>query len=62
MFITIYFIGAFYFTLGNLSPKNRSRLSAIQLVALVKSNFISTYGMDEVLKPFVNDVKKLVSI
>lgn len=55
-----YFLGAFYFTLGNISPKYRSQLSAIQLVALVKSSFVSTYGMDEILKPFVNDVKKLV--
>ena len=56
----VYFIGAFYFTLGSISPKYRSQLSAIQLVALVKSSFISTYGMDEILKPFVKDVKKLV--
>ena len=57
--IVITCVGAFYFTIGNISPKYRSQLSAIQLLALVKSSFISTYGMDEILKPFVN-MKKLV--
>jgi len=55
-------IGTFYFTLGNLSPKYRSQLTSIYLVALVKSSFISTYGIDEVIRPFVNDVKKLVTV
>jgi len=52
--------GAFYFTLGNLSPKYRSKLSSIYLLALVKSKFISEYGMDAVLKPILDDIKKLV--
>jgi len=58
------FIGAFYFAVGNiiLSPKYRSQISAIHLVALVKSTYIGTYGMDSVLKPIVEDVKKLVRI
>lgn len=54
--------GAFYFTIGNISPKYRSRLSSIQLLALVKSTLISTYGIDMILKPFVDDIKKLVCI
>jgi len=54
--------GTFYFTLGNLSPKYRSQLTSVYLVALVKSSFISAYGIDEVLRPFVNDVKKLVNL
>ena len=56
------FSGSFYFTLGNLSPKYRSKLTSIYLLALVKSTFISTYGMDVVLKPFINDMKKLVCL
>jgi len=56
------FIGAFYFAVGNISPKYRSQISAIHLVALVKSTYIGTYGMDSVLKPIVDDVKKLVRI
>ncbi len=46
---------------GNLLPKYRSKLSSIYLVALVKSTFTSTYGMDAVLQPFI-DFKKLVRL
>ena len=54
------FTGSFYFTLGNLSPKYRSKLSSIHLISLVKSTLISVYGMDAILKPFIEDMKKLV--
>ena len=54
--------GAFYFTLGNMSPKYRSKLSCIFLLGLVKSKFVSEYGMDAVLKPIIDDVKRLVSV
>ncbi|XP_065894098.1 uncharacterized protein [Dysidea avara] len=57
--VKVHKLGSFYFTLGNLSPKYRSKLTSIYLLALVKSTFISTYGMDAVLKPFINDMKKL---
>lgn len=63
-FLLCVFIGAFYFTLGNLPPKYRSRLTSIHLLALVKSNFISKYGMDAgmdaVMELFIQDLKKLV--
>lgn len=50
----------FYFTLGNLSPKYRSYLPNIQLVAIAKTSVISAYGINQILKPFVDDIKKLV--
>ena len=53
--------GIFYVTLGNLPPKYRSRLSAIYLIAIVKQKFLSLYGMDAILDPFVKDINKLVS-
>lgn len=56
------FIGAFYFTAGNLSSKYRFQTSSIYLVTLVKAMYIGNYGMDSVLKPIVADVKKLVRI
>lgn len=52
----------FYFTLGNLSPKYRSCLPNIQLVAIAKAAMISSYGVDKILQPFVDDVKKLVGV
>ena len=60
--INLYFTGMFYFTIGNLSPMYRSQLSNIHLVAIAKTGHIDTYGMDAVLKPFVDDLKKLVHI
>ena len=52
----------FYFTLGNVPPKFWSKLSTIQLVAIVETPTLLQYGMDAVLRPIVNDIKKLVSL
>lgn len=54
-----YKMAAFYFVLGNLSPKYRAKLSSIQLVSLCYSRFIKKYGFEKVLKPFLEDVKIL---
>ncbi len=55
------FAATFYFTLGNVQPKFRSKLSSIQVVTIVKSTVLGVYGMDAVLRTFVDDLKKLVS-
>ena len=54
--------GAFYFTVGNLPPKARSKLDAIYLVALCKHKLLAKYGIDKVLQPLIEDMKKLVRI
>ena len=54
--------GIFYFTLGNLPPKYRSKLSSIYLVAIAKQKYVTKYGMDAILQLFVQDMKKLVSL
>ena len=41
-----------YFTLGNLPPKYRSRLSGI---AIVKQKFLNLYGINAILDPFVQE-------
>ena len=51
----------FYFTLGNVNPKFRSKLKSIQLAALVRRVHLVKYGMNAVLRPIVDDLKKLVS-
>lgn len=56
-----YHAGTFYFSLGNLPPKQRSKLNAIYLVALCKHKVLTKYGIDKILKPFIADMKKLVS-
>ena len=56
------YTGAFYFTLGNCVPKVRSKLRSIQLLALVKSTLIKKYGMNVIMKPIVEDLKRLVCL
>ena len=56
------YIGLFYYILGNLEPRLRSPINSIQLVAVVKTSVIDTYGIDKVLEPFVQDVMKLESV
>ena len=53
-------IGLFYYTLGNLTPKLRSQLASIQLLAIVKTKMIKKYTMTAILKPIVDDIMKLV--
>ena len=44
-----------------MSPKYRSLLKSINLVALVKKKWIKQYSMNAILDPIVKDIKKLVS-
>ena len=60
MHITMY-IGAFYI-LGNLKPSLRSKLNNIQLLPLAKYSSVSEYGIDQILEPIVEDIKKLESV
>ena len=50
----------FYFLLGNLHPKYRSKLKSIQLVALCKHRYIKKYSLNAILTPLIEDLKKLV--
>ena len=49
----------FYYTLGNLDPKVRSKRCAIRLLAIVKSNLVKKYGYNAILRPIISDIKKL---
>lgn len=46
----------FYYTLGNISPKYRSTLRCVQLLAVLKSNQLQEYGVSAVLQPFMEDL------
>lgn len=59
---TIHKLGLFYFTLGNLEPRLRSSTDSIQLVAVVKTEYFEKYSPNEILRPFVDDLKKLESV
>ncbi|KAL3970579.1 LETM1 and EF-hand domain-containing protein 1, mitochondrial [Sarotherodon galilaeus] len=49
----------FYYTLGNIDPKFRSKLAAIRLLAIAKANDISQWGIDVVLKRILQDLSLL---
>ncbi|XP_049926801.1 uncharacterized protein LOC126406527 [Epinephelus moara] len=48
-----------YYTLGNISPKYRSRLAAIRLLAVVKSKDLSNCGIDEIFERINRDFMEL---
>ena len=56
------FAGTFYFMLGNIPPKLRSRLHTIQLVAVVKTELLHKYPLSDILEPFMSDIKLLESV
>lgn len=58
--LLFFFAGLFYFMLGNIHPKYRSRFQMIQLAAICKSENIAKYSLDAVLRPLIDDIKKLV--
>jgi hypothetical protein len=54
-------LGCLYYVLDNIPLKYRTHLDMIQLAALFNSNFVKKYtnGMDAVLRPVVDELKKL---
>ena len=48
--------------LGNLDPALRSRLEAINLIALFKSYLLERYSLDDIIKPFIDDLQKLHNV
>ena len=54
-------IDLYYYTLGNIGPKHRSKLCAIRLLAIVKADDVSRYGQNKVLTPIINDLNTLAS-
>lgn len=56
------FIGCLYYTLGNLSPKLRSSLKNIHLLCILKHSYVIKYGIDVILEPVIEAVKKLEEV
>ena len=52
-------ISAFYFLLGNLPPKHRSKLDLIQLLCLCNHTLVKQYGLSAVLQPVLTDLQHL---
>ena len=52
----------FYYTLANIPPHHRSTLPTIQVVAVVAHPHLVQYGIDTILKPFIEAVRKLEKV
>ena len=52
-------VDMFYYTLGNFNPKVRSKRCAIRLLGIVNAKLVKKYGYDAVLKPMLDDIKKI---
>lgn len=52
-------LGILLYTLGNISPKYRSQLTSMNLVAVATTPVIEAHGLDAILKPFLDDINKL---
>ena len=49
----------FYFVLGNLPPRYRSHQKDIRLAIMCSPKLISKYGYQEILRLFLDDLRKL---
>ncbi|XP_028417339.1 uncharacterized protein LOC114541732 isoform X2 [Dendronephthya gigantea] len=58
----IHKIGVFYFVLGNIRPMFRSSIRSIQLIAIAKTKDIKSFGIDNLLMPFIEDVNCLAKV
>lgn len=50
----------FYYILGNIDPKYRSKFAAIRLLAIAKADDIDKCGVDFILKKNYEDLKLLI--
>lgn len=55
-------IGCYYYIIGNIHPKYRSSLKAIQILSLVEIPVLEKHGHDKVLKKAVEDIKQLEEV
>jgi len=54
-------LSMFYFTLGNIPPQHRSKLTSIQLLAIAKTKDVRKFGVSKLLDDFLCTVNKLAS-
>ena len=52
-------LGCLSFSLGNIRPLYRSSLKAHYLIAIARHEDITRYGIDKILRPFVEELKLL---
>jgi len=52
-------VGLFYYQLANIDPVYHGKLKSIHLFAICKNQYIKEFGLNEILKPLVEDLKEL---
>ena len=52
-------IGVFYWFIANINPSFRSKLSIINLLAVAKTKYLRQFGVDEILKDFLDGLNIL---
>ena len=62
IYIVLLLTALFYYTLGNIPPKYRSSLGAIQLFAVLRTTTLEKYGCNQVLEQFMDHVHLLESV
>jgi hypothetical protein len=50
----------FYFTLTNIPPQHRSKLTAIQMLCLAKLKDLRLFGINKLMKDFVDTVGNML--
>jgi hypothetical protein len=53
------YAGLFYYMLGNIDPKYRSRTESIQLLTIVRTTLINKYGINKILEPLIEKLNLL---
>ena len=54
-------LGLFYYQLVNIKSVYRGKLNSIQLFGICRKPYIKQFGLNEILKPLVDDLKELGS-
>ena len=49
----------FYYTIGNLNPKVRSKHCAVRLLGIANAKLVKKYGHNAILRPVIEDIHKL---
>ena len=57
-----YYIGMFYYVLGNIRAELRSTHRVVQLLVCIECPTLGKYGFEEVLQPFIKDVNTLCDV
>lgn len=57
-----FYVGIFYYMLGNIRPRYRSSLKCIQLLCVLKASYIQKLGINVVLQPFMEELKLLEQV